>query len=46
MVYFQRPVGRDDAEVVMRMKEIVRTRLHYGYRRVHSMLRREGFKDN
>lgn len=30
----------------MRMKEITQTRVHYGYRRVHVMLRREGFKDN
>ena len=25
------------------MKEITQTRVHYGYRRVHVMLRREGF---
>ena len=30
----------------MRMKEITQTRVHYGYRRVHVLLRREGFKDN
>jgi putative transposase len=30
----------------MRMNEITQTRVHYGYRRVHVLLRREGFKDN
>jgi putative transposase len=27
----------------MRMREIVQTRIRYGYRRVHIMLRREGW---
>lgn len=30
----------------MRIKEITATRVHYGYRRVHVMLRREGWSDN
>jgi hypothetical protein len=30
----------------MRMKEITQTRVHYGYRRVHVLVNREGFKDN
>lgn len=30
----------------MRIKEITDTRVHYGYRRVHVMLRREGHQDN
>ena len=30
----------------MRIKEITQTRVHYGYRRVHVLLKREGFKDN
>ena len=30
----------------LRIKEITQTRVHYGYRRVHVMLRREGHKDN
>jgi putative transposase len=30
----------------MRIKEIAHTRVHYGYRRIHVMIRREGFKDN
>ncbi len=45
-VYLYRSVGRDNTALVMRMKEITHTRVHYGYRRVHVMLRREGFKDN
>ena len=46
VVYLYRSVARDSTGLVMRMREITRTRLHYGYRRVHVMLRREGFKDN
>lgn len=30
----------------MRIREIAATRVHYGYRRVHVLLQREGFKDN
>lgn len=30
----------------MRIKEIAATRVHYGYRRVHVMLRGEGWFDN
>ncbi|SDA09813.1 putative transposase [Nitrosospira sp. Nsp18] len=30
----------------MRIKEIAATRVHYGYRRLHVLLKREGFKDN
>jgi len=30
----------------MRIKVITDTRVHYGYRRVHVMLRREGHMDN
>ena len=30
----------------MRIKEIANTRVHYGYRRVHVMLRREVWQDN
>jgi putative transposase len=28
--------------LVMRIKEIAATRVHYGYRRVHVILKREG----
>ena len=46
VVYLYRSVVRSDTALIMRMKEITQTRVHYGYRRVHVMLRREGFKDN
>ncbi len=46
VMYLYQSVARDDTALVMRMKEITHTRVHYGYRRVHVMLRREGFKDN
>ncbi|MEI6000721.1 IS3 family transposase, partial [Paraburkholderia bengalensis] len=37
---------RDPSALVMRIREITQTRVHYGYRRVHVMLRREGWRDN
>jgi len=46
MVYLYRSAERDSAALAMRIKEIAQTRVHYGYRRVHVMLKREGFKDN
>ena len=46
VVYLYQPVARDNTALLMRMKEITQTRVHYGYRRVHVMLKREGFKDN
>ena len=45
-VYYYRSIARDSAAVLMRIKEITQTRVHYGYRRVHVLLRRERFKDN
>lgn len=37
---------RDETALKMRIKEITDTRVHYRYRRVHVMLRREGHQDN
>lgn len=37
---------RNSGTLVMRIHEIAYTRVHYGYRRVHVMLRREGYRDN
>ena len=45
-VYLYRSVTRDESALIMRMKDITQARVHYGYRRVHLMLRREGVKDN
>jgi len=44
--YLYRSVARDATALQLRIKEITQTRVHYGYRRVHVMLRREGHKDN
>ena len=38
--------ARDARPLVARIKEIAATRVHYGYRRVHVLLRREGWRDN
>jgi putative transposase len=45
-VYGYRSCARDVKPLVSRIKEITATRVHYGYRRVHVLLRREGWKDN
>jgi putative transposase len=45
-VYLYRSRARDAAPLMMRIKEITGVRVHYGYRRVHVLLRREGWKDN
>jgi putative transposase len=45
-VYGYRSQARDVKPLVARIKEITATRVHYGYRRVHVLLRREGWKDN
>ncbi len=44
--YFYQAKPKNDVLLVMRMKEIANTRVHYGFNRVHVMLKREGFKDN
>jgi len=36
-----RSVAADDSALCLRIREITETRLHYGYRRVYVMLRRE-----
>jgi putative transposase len=45
-VYGYRSQARDAKPLVLRIKEITAARVHYGYRRVHVLLRREGWKDN
>ena len=44
--YLYRSVACDATALKLRIKEITQTRVHYGYRRVHVMLRREGHTDN
>ncbi|MQB56275.1 transposase, partial [Rahnella sp. RcJ3] len=41
-----RSVAADDSALRLRIREITETRVHYGYRRVHVMLRREDWRDN
>ena len=45
-VYFYRSEARDSRALVLRIREIAMVRVHYGYRRVHVLLRREGWRDN
>jgi putative transposase len=45
-VYFFRSTARDSSQLKARISEIAATRVPYGYRRVHVLLRREGFTDN
>ena len=40
--YLYKSVRKDESALKMRIKEITETRVHYGYRRVHVLLRREG----
>lgn len=44
--YLYKSVKKDESALEMRIKEITDTRVHYGYRRVHVLLRREGHTDN
>lgn len=44
--YGCRSQARVATPLIMRIKEITSTRVHSGYRRVHVLLRREGWKDN
>jgi putative transposase len=41
-----RSVARDSGALCLRIREIAETRVHYGYRRVHILLRRDGWRDN
>ena len=45
-VYYYKSVARDSSVLSMRIREITETHVHYGYRRVHVLLRREGWPDN
>ncbi|MEO1398632.1 MAG: IS3 family transposase, partial [Pseudomonadota bacterium] len=44
--YHYRPHGDEQADLKTRIKEIAETRVRYGYRRIHVLLRREGWKVN
>jgi putative transposase len=45
-LYAYQSTARDATPLIMRIKEIAATRVHYGYRRVQVMLKREGWPDN
>lgn len=44
--YRYRSVVADDSALRLHIRKITETRVHYGYRRVHVMLKREGWRDN
>lgn len=44
--YHYRGKGADQAEPKQRINEIAETRVRYGYRRIHVLLRREGWEIN
>ncbi len=44
--YQYRPRRTEQAELRTRIKEIAETRVRYGYRRIHVLLRREGWDVN
>ena len=45
-VYYYRERRREDKTLRKRIKEIAETRIRYGHERIHTLLRREGWKDN
>jgi integrase len=44
--YHYRGKGTDQADLKQRIKEIAETQVRYGYRRIHVLLRREGWEIN
>jgi putative transposase len=44
--YHYKPRRTDQAVLEARIKEICQTRVRYGYRRIHVMLQRDGWKVN
>lgn len=44
--YHYKPRRRDQAGIEARIREICATRVRYGYRRVHVLLKREGWGVN
>jgi putative transposase len=45
-VYYYHARRRQDKPLRERMREIAETRIRYGHERIHTLLRREGWKDN
>jgi putative transposase len=44
--YYYRSVADEQAELKIRIRDIAQSRVSYGYRRIHVMLKREGWKIN
>ncbi len=44
--YHYQPCRGEQADLITRIKEIAQTRVRYGYRRIHVLLRREGWQVN
>ena len=44
--YQYKPRSNDQADLKQRIKEIAQTRVRYGYRRIHVLLKREGWEVN
>jgi len=45
-VWYYKSVRRSDVAVRWRIVEIANTRIRYGVNHIHSLLKREGWKDN
>jgi putative transposase len=45
-MYYYKQHPREDGTIRMRMKDIAQTRVRYGFNRIFTLLRREGFMDN
>jgi putative transposase len=45
-MYYYKPHKREDRAIRQRVREIAGVRIRYGFRRVFTLLRREGWKDN
>jgi putative transposase len=45
-IWYYRSVCRDDSVIRMRMREIAMVRVRYGFERIFTLLRREGWTDN
>ncbi|WP_420885318.1 IS3 family transposase [Candidatus Protochlamydia phocaeensis] len=44
--FYYKSVARDQAVLTLKIKEIASIRVRYGYRRIHTLLQREGWKIN
>lgn len=45
-LFYYKSHRREDRLLRMRVNEIARTRIRYGFKRIYTLLKREGFTDN